>query len=61
MERWHQDIKPNNILVAGDIKTNPYGVRFMLADLGLSHFTAVIQDGAGITGEDTGGSRAYSK
>ncbi|EXJ92077.1 NEK protein kinase [Capronia epimyces CBS 606.96] len=57
---WHQDIKPNNILVSGDIVNKPYEVRFMLADLGLSHFTAVVEDKTGSTGEDRGGSQAYS-
>jgi serine/threonine protein kinase len=60
MTRWHQDIKPTNILVSGDVGNNPYEVRFMLADLGLSHFTAVVEDRAGVTGEDTHGARAYS-
>ena len=32
----------------------------MLADLGLSHFTATIENSAGATGEDKGGTRAYS-
>ncbi|KIV87458.1 hypothetical protein PV11_03002 [Exophiala sideris] len=57
---WHQDIKPANILVSGDLKERPYEVQFMLADLGLSHFTAVVEHEDEVTGEDTGGSRAYS-
>lgn len=60
MRRWHQDIKPANILVAGDLENDPYGARFMLADLGLSHFKAVLDDGYDVTGEDTHGARAYS-
>lgn len=57
---WHQDIKPNNILVSGDIVNKPYEARFMLADLGLSHFAAVVEDKADLTGEDQAGSQAYS-
>ncbi|KAL9108230.1 MAG: hypothetical protein Q9227_006968 [Pyrenula ochraceoflavens] len=57
---WHQDIKPANVLVAGSLDDNPYDVQFMLADLGLSHFVAVVENNAGPTGEDRGGDRAYS-
>ena len=60
LARWHQDIKPGNILVSGDLEKRPYAVRFMLADLGLSHFTAVVAHEDEMTSEDTGGSRAYS-
>lgn len=58
---WHQDIKPENIFVAGDLHEAPYDVLFMLGDLGLSHFTAVLEDQAGLTGEDKSGTPAYSK
>ena len=58
---WHQDVKPANILVIGDIKGDPYNVEFLLADLGLSHFTAVAKDKAGTTGEDMPGPRPYGK
>ncbi|KPI38136.1 uncharacterized protein AB675_1060 [Cyphellophora attinorum] len=50
---WHQDIKPSNILVKGDVGVDPYGVQFMLADLGLSHFANTITD------TDTHGARSY--
>ena len=59
--RWHQDIKPANILVAGKIDSNRYDVLFMLADLGVTHFTTVVEEKSSLTGEDyVGGTRAYS-
>lgn len=58
---WHQDIKPANILVIGDIKNNPYEVEFMLADLGLSHFANAIEKGSGFRGEDIPGVRTYGE
>lgn len=59
--RWHQDIKPANILVIGDIMNNPYEVEFMLADLGLSHFANAIEKGSGFRGEDMPGVRTYGE
>ncbi|KAL9620221.1 MAG: hypothetical protein Q9160_005230 [Pyrenula sp. 1 TL-2023] len=47
---WHQDIKPANILVAGNLEDDPYNVLFMLADLGLSHFAAVVEEKTSLTG-----------
>lgn len=35
--RWHQDVKPKNILLFGD-QAAPSKAHFKLADLGLSHF-----------------------
>ena len=35
---WHQDVKPNNILVMSNGTNSPYRRKFKLADLGLSHF-----------------------
>jgi hypothetical protein len=54
-ESWHQDIKPSNVLVKGDIRADPYGVHFMLADLGLSHFANTVTD------TDTHGAQSYSE
>jgi len=56
--RWHQDVKPANILVFGNSES-PYDVTFKLADLGLSHFSKVVAGKTDPTGEDLGGSRAY--
>lgn len=58
--RFHGDIKPSNIFVAGDVVNNPYQVHFMLGDLGLSHFATMVEDNPSATGEDRGGSQAYS-
>jgi len=40
---WHQDVKPNNILVMGNGTKSPYCWNFKLADLGLSHFKRTSQ------------------
>ncbi|KIW23768.1 uncharacterized protein PV07_11945 [Cladophialophora immunda] len=56
----HGDIKPSNVLVTGDIVSKPYGVQFMLADLGLSHFEVVVEGKERSTEESKGGSQAYS-
>ncbi|KIW94037.1 uncharacterized protein Z519_05353 [Cladophialophora bantiana CBS 173.52] len=55
----HEDIKPSNILVSGDVDKKPYDVRFMLADLGLSHFSATVESDQSVTRESRGGSQAY--
>jgi hypothetical protein len=57
--RWHQDVKPANILVVLGNSESPYDVTFKLADLGLSHFSKVVAGETDPTGEDLGGSRAY--
>lgn len=36
--RWHQDVKPDNILVASGGRKSDFGCQFKLADLGLCHF-----------------------
>lgn len=59
--RWHQDVKPKNILVIRGRSSNPYDVEFKLADLGLSHFqrtTAATTDAAA---RDTWGTREYGE
>lgn len=59
--RWHQDVKPKNILVIRGGSANPYDVEFKLADLGTSHFqrtTAATTDAAG---RDTWGTREYGE
>ncbi|KIX03656.1 uncharacterized protein Z518_07209 [Rhinocladiella mackenziei CBS 650.93] len=35
---WHQDIKPDNILVCSGPSGSPYDFKFKLGDLGLAHF-----------------------
>lgn len=70
--RWHQDIKPENILVCSDPSTSPYDVHFRLADLGLSHFRrekarceqaqkqgqSTLED---VRDKDAGGTREYGR
>jgi serine/threonine protein kinase len=53
--RWHQDVKPQNILVVRDNGASIYECEFKLADLGLSHFRV----GANTQDVDTRGTRVY--
>jgi hypothetical protein len=46
--------------VAGDIENRPSKVHFMLADLGLSHFSASFEGEEAATTVGKGGSQAYS-
>ena len=55
--RWHQDIKPANILCQLEDGQSPYNCRFKLADLGLSHFVADSEETA--LSFDTRGTRTY--
>ena len=57
--RWHQDVKPTNILVVLGNGKSPYDVTFKLADLGLRHFSKVVAEQTDPMGEDLGGSRVY--
>jgi hypothetical protein len=38
LQGWHQDVKPQNILVKSNNSNSPYNWNFILSDLGLSHF-----------------------
>ncbi len=40
--RWHQDIKPENILIVSNGARCPYEWQFKLGDLGLSHFNSEV-------------------
>ncbi|KAH0539072.1 hypothetical protein FGG08_004370 [Glutinoglossum americanum] len=53
---WYQDIKPSNIFVKSDT-TSPLGLRFILADLGLSHFKSKIPSQNDVADKDTRGTR----
>ena len=57
--RWHQDIKPQNILIVKKDGLSPYEWTFKLADLGLSHFKAISNGNGGATDLDTFGTRTY--
>lgn len=58
IDRWHQDVKPKNILVKSSESKSRHQVQFVLADLGLSHFR---QNVAGEEPRDTNtcGTRTY--
>jgi serine/threonine protein kinase len=59
--RWHQDVKPRNILVVSNRSSNPYDVSFKLADLGLSHFKRTVEGGVIATDDDVSGTQTYGK
>jgi hypothetical protein len=59
--RWHQDVKPKNILVIRGRSANPYDVEFKLADLGLSHFQRTTAATIDAAGRDTWGTREYGE
>lgn len=56
---WHQDVKPANILVKSCNRVSPYEYEFKLADLGLSHFRAVVNGQQDISDRDTRGTHTY--
>lgn len=59
--RWHQDVKPGNILVTSRSESisSPYSWQFKLADLGISHFKRQISSPEDNTDDDSQGSRTY--
>lgn len=59
--RWHQDIKPANILVMSNGQNSPYMYDFKLADLGLSHFRKHVPSEGDALDKDTCGTRTYGK
>lgn len=59
--RWHQDIKPSNILVKSKKGASYYDCEFKLADLGLSHFKKHVSSQGDATDRDSRGTRAYGK
>ncbi|KAL1635093.1 hypothetical protein SLS56_001845 [Neofusicoccum ribis] len=54
---WHQDVKPENILVVSGGRPNHNAFRFKLSDLGLSHFKK--SKGKEAADGDTYGTRTY--
>lgn len=60
LPRWHQDVKPSNILVKSK-GISPYDCEFKLADLGLSHFKKHVPSQGEATDRDTYGTRAYGR
>jgi serine/threonine protein kinase len=59
LSRWHQDVKPENILVVSNGKRYPHEWQYKLADLGLSHFKNKISLREDSTASDTYGTRTY--
>lgn len=58
--RWHQDVKPPNILVKKRDDKSPYHIQFKLADLGLTHFRKNVA-GEEPADADTNGTRTYGQ
>jgi serine/threonine protein kinase len=58
--RWHQDVKPSNILVTtvGATGESRFDWEFKLADLGISHFEKMATNGNG-KGADSQGTKTY--
>jgi hypothetical protein len=57
--RWHQDIKPENILLVSNDAQSPYDWQFKLGDLGLSHFNSNVVSSREPTASDAHGTRTY--
>lgn len=58
LQGWHQDVRPENILVVSNGSTLPYEWQFKLADLGISHFKTTSSSREN-TANDTYGTRTY--
>ncbi|KAL1619885.1 hypothetical protein SLS54_006484 [Diplodia seriata] len=56
---WHQDIKPDNILVISNDRPSAYKYEFKLADLGLSHFRKPQSATGEMTDTDAWGTKTY--
>jgi serine/threonine protein kinase len=57
--RWHQDIKPQNLLVKSDNTKSSYEWPIKLADLGISHFSRKLASHRDGTARDAHGGRTY--
>lgn len=56
---WHQDIKPQNILVVSGGSRCSHKWKFKLADLGISHFRMATSPEENSTARDRYGTRTY--
>ncbi|KAK0102819.1 hypothetical protein ONS95_000980 [Cadophora gregata] len=56
---WHQDVKPENILVLSNGSDNPQDWNFKLADLGISHFKRKNSLREESTASDSYGTHTY--
>lgn len=59
--RWHQDIKPANILVKSVPPGSSYDCQFKLGDLGSSHFRKQVPTQQEDTRRDSWGTRTYGQ
>lgn len=59
--RWHQDVKPSNILVVSGKSGSHFDCEFKLADLGLSPFQRISLLHRTNSDKDTSGTREYGK
>lgn len=57
--RWHQDVKPDNILVVSNGARCPYEWQFKLGDLGLSYFNSEVGMLGGSTASAAHGTKTY--
>ena len=61
VSRWHQDLKPSNLLVKSRRGGSPYGCEVKIADLGLSHFKKHVPSQGEAIDKDAYGTRAYGR
>ena len=61
ISRWHQDLKPSNLLVQSKRRGSPGDCEIKIADLGLSHFKKHVPSQGEATDKDAYGTRAYGR
>jgi hypothetical protein len=59
--RWHQDIKPQNLLVTSGSTKSSYECPIKLADLGISHFSKALASHRDSTAREAHGTRTYGR
>lgn len=60
LNRWHQDVKPENILVVmGDLDPNYQRHSFKIADFQLAHFKTIMEDDTGTVLTSKPGTHTY--
>ena len=57
--RWHQDVKPANVLVLSYGAESAFDWQFKLADFGLSHFIRKVPSEGDAMANDARGTRTY--
>jgi len=56
---WHQDVKPENVLVVSNGAKQPEEWQFKLADLGISHFKIKTNSREDSTASENYGTKTY--